>query len=604
MNDIDQMAEWVDDQLGGLEVRRNMAVGLTGDQPTTTMVQIEEPPPFDSPEEAEQHGRELAQQLEEDGAIDADRFDQLMEDFGPYVNNPDVMAGFYMELDPQVTEMLPSLLHQSGADNAEQYLEQFSTGLGTALSTTDNTSSTSDYYSELSDVREHFRQPVDSPGMAWDRLAMLQHGDFPARFVADVARNGVLDQLEGDEWDQIDYRGSMTQKLGLSGDTLALAFGALGNNPSAARIALDEKADISLEEYTNRVYGMEGSRGTGDDIVAGYGQALAAGSGALEDPPDKGHHASNFAFEVIQVLGQHEDTPWGMRDPMGQIGAAYAEELLIGSYSHEHANRESSMDIPEDFELPPGTDPAFLLNPEDVYRFLHGFAHDDTHSQDFDRAVENLYETLPNQAIEADLETTQNGERDPQNLEAVMRMFGTLGGLQHQAQVEVRGSQFDEEEARRKRFAQVRNFLLGEAAGTTRVTGAMWKAMQLVAPNAIDDALGSNPDPREALADKDLRVGVLERYTLAQTMADAGYPTSEEAPADLFDRDPEKILDDPEYAAQVMEDLNEWTENNSEGDPEDHTFPLQDKYNSAWDAIGNGRGDVSDQIADRVDWQE
>jgi hypothetical protein len=603
LNKIDQIAEWIDNQIPGLERRRNLAEGLTGDLPDGTMIQISEPLSFASPEEAEQYGRELAQQLNESDVIDADTFDELMENFGPYVDDPDVMAGFYLELGPETTEILPSLLHSTGSENAPAYLEQFSIGLGTALSTTDNMSSTSDYYSELSDFRQHFREPVDHPGMAWDRLALLQSGDFPGGFVSDVVRNSVLDHFEGDDWDNTDFRGPITPKLGLPEDTLALAFGALGNNPTAARLALDGRSNISLEEYTERVYGLGDTIGTGDQIIEAYGQALASGSGAFEDPPDKGYHASNFAFEVIQVLGQHEDTPWGMREPMGQIAAAYAEELLVGSYAQSMGDRGASMDIPEGFDLPPGTDPAFLLSPEDVYRFLHGFAHDDTYSQDFDLAVAELFETLPSEALQADLETTQNNQRDPQNFEAVMSMFGTLSGLQHQAQLDVRGSDFEDSEARRERFVHVRNFFLGEAVGAGRVTGAAWKATQFFAPNALDNILGGDPDdPRDALAAEDLQMGVLQRYVIAEIMIDAGYPTSEDAPADMLDHDPQKILEDPDYAAEVLEDLTPWLENNSDGDPADHTFPFQDKYNNSWNALGNGRGDISDQIANGVQW--
>lgn len=601
--DLDRIADWVDEQIPGLERRRNLAVAITGDRPETTMVQFEEPLRFDSPEDAEQYGRDLAQQYLEHGTIDAARFDELFAEMEDYVDDPDVMAGFYLELGPQQTEILPSVLHGSGADDAERYLELFSVGLGTALNTTDSTSSSSDYYAELANLRRHFREPADSPGMAWDRLALLQHGDFPSRWLSDVVRNNVLDHFEGDEWDQTDFRGGFTPRLGLSEDTLALAFGALGNNSAAARIALDEQSDISLEEYTNRVYGLSDSLGTGDAIVASYGQALASGSGALDDPPDKGPHASAFAFDVIQVLGQHEDTPWGMREPMGQIAATYAEELLVGSSRHDLYDRDSSMEIPEDFDMPHGLDPNFLLSPEDVYRFLHGFAHDDRYSEDFDRAVGELYETLPSQALEADLETTQNGERDPRNFEAVLQMFGTLGGLQYEAQLDVRGSEFEEDEARRQRFAQVRNFILGEAAGVGRITGAVWKASQLVAPNAVDDLLGGNPEhPRDDIEAQNLQLAVLQRYALAEIMVEAGYPTTEDAPADLFDHDTEKMLDDPEYAAEVMEDLHTWVENNSDGDADDHTFPFQDKYNSGWGMLGNGRGTEADEIASTVEW--
>ncbi|WP_166350930.1 hypothetical protein [Phytoactinopolyspora limicola] len=607
LDDIGRIGEWVDDQVPGLERRRNMAAGLTGDQPTSTMVDFDEPLRFNSPEEAEQYGRELAEMLE-NGTIDAGTFDELFQELEPYVNDPDVMAGFYLELGPEVTEMLPEMLYSSGVDGGARYLELFSIGLGTALNTTNHTSSTSDYYSELSSFRQHFTQPTDNPAMAWSRLALLQHGDFPPRWLADVVRNSVLDHFEGEDWDHTDYRGSMFPKLGLSEDTLALAFSALGNNPSAARIALDEKAGITLEEYTNRVYGLAGSIGTGDDIAAAFGQALAAGSGALDDPPDKGYHASNFAFQVIVALGQHEDTPWGMREPMGQIAAAYAEEFLAGAYAHDAMFRESSMDMPENFTLPPGMDPTFFLSPEDVYRFLHGFAHDDAHSAAFDAAVQELYETLPMQALEADLAATAAGNTDPEYFEVTLRMFGTLAGLQYETQRKVRGDKFDAEKEFRDNFAFGGSAVLTLLPVSPKgILDLGWKVTQVATAGGLNGWADSGTDPRDELEELNYQAGVLHRYMIAEMMIDAGYPYTEDIPPNLLDENgnllpPEVIAEDLSSGGLAQEFIN-WTDSNKDTHPEHpRTRPFDTKFDSGWDAIGNGRGDASDSIANQVEW--
>ncbi|NED97344.1 hypothetical protein G1H11_18770 [Phytoactinopolyspora alkaliphila] len=608
LSSIDTIAEWVDAQLPGLERRRNMAEALTGDRPEGTMVQFDEPIPFDSPEEAEQYGRELAQQLLEDGTIDAGTFDEMFEEMEAYVNDPDVMAGFYLELGPDYAGRLPSLLQATGSDNAERYLELFSIGLGTALNTTDHTSSSSDYYSEFSDFREQWRDAHDDPALSWDRLAMLQHGDFPPRWLSDVVRNAVLEDFEGEDWGEIDFRSGFTPRLGLSEDTLALAFSALGNNPSAARIALDEQGGISIEEYVERVYGIQRSRGTGDAITEAFGQAIASGSGALDDPPDKGSHASSFAFQAIVALGQHEDTPWGMREPMGQIAAAYAEELLVGSYAHDATFRGSSMDMPENFDLPPGMDPNFFLSPEDVYRFLHGFAHDDRYSADFDAAVQDLYETLPAQALEADLAATGAGDLDPENFEAALRMFGTLSGLQYQAQREVRGDEFDEEEAFKANMAFGGSAVLTLLPVSPKgILDLGWKVTQVVTAGSLNEWAASGTDPRDELDALNIQAGVLHRYLIAEMMIDAGYPTTQDIPPDLLDengnlRDPVEISEDLSDGGLAEQFVN-WTDSANEIDP-DHpnTRPFDNKFDSGWDAIGNGRGDVAEQIVNNVDW--
>lgn len=604
LNDIDRIAEWVDDQIPGLERRRNLAVALTGDQPTSTPVSFDEPLDFDSPEEAEQYGRELARQFEGDGAIDEEFFDELMAEFEKYATDPDVMAGFYLELGPENAEMLPEWLYASGAGDAERYLELFSIGLGVALSTDNYTSGTSDYYTEFADFRTHFREGVDDPSMAWGRMALLQYGDFPSRWLADVVRNNVLEDFEGDDWDHTDYRSGVHSRLGLSEDVLALAFSALGNNGSAARIALSEKANISIDEYTERVYGYGGSRGTGDEVVDAFGLTLAAGSGALEDPPDKGHSASEFAFESIVALGDHgEQTPWRMQEHVGTIAAAYAEELLAGSYTIDGQMRDSSMEVPEG--LPPGIDPNFMLNPEDVYQFLYGMGGDDQYSADFDAAMQELYETLPQAAIEADVAAMENGEMDPRHFENILSMFGTVAGLQYHSQRQVRGDMDEADENLRQ------NLAFGGGAVLTmlpvNVDGYLdlgWRITQVAANGVLGDWAGKSDSRVEELDELAAQANLLNDYMIAQMMLDAGYPTSKDLPGSLTD-DNGNLLPPEDIATDetLRNDFYEWTDDNDtvvEG--HDDTTPFDTKFDAGWNYHDAGRGSKAEEIAREVGW--
>lgn len=296
-----------------------------------------------------------------------------------------------------------------------------------------------------------------------------------------------------------------------------------------------------------------------------------------------------------------------MREPMGQIAAAYAEEFLVGAYTHDAYPRDSSMDRPPHFELPPGVDPNFFLSPNDVYRFLNGFAHDDQHSADFDAAVQELYETLPQQALDADLDATEAGDVDPGNFEMALRMFGTLSGLQYEAQRKVRGEEFDEAQALKEKFAfgtgAVLSLLPVNAKGVADVG---WKLTQITTGGALNGWASSGTDPRDELEEMNIQAGVIHRYMVAQMMLDAGYPASD-VPPDLLDEngellDPISISEDLSDGG-LAEQFTEWTDSNNEvSSDHPNARPFDDKYEAGWDAIGNGRGDASDQVVNSVEW--
>ncbi|WP_166354919.1 hypothetical protein [Phytoactinopolyspora limicola] len=618
---LDRIADWIDDQVPGLQRRRNMAEALTGDRPSTTMVGFTEPLPFASPEEAERHGRELARQFLDHETVDAEILAELFEEFPDYVNDPDVMAGFYLELGPEQTEVLPSYIVATGADQGEYYLRMLSEGLGTALSTNNNHSTTSDYYSELAEFRRHFQTPTETPALAWNRMALLQHGDFPPRWLANVVRANVLDHFEGDEWDHTDYRGHLNRTLGLSGDTLALAFSALGNNPSAARIALSERAGIDLEEYAERVYGLGGVIGTGDEILDGFGLALAAGSGALDDPPDKGSAAATFAFGSILALGRFEDTPRPMREHLVSIATAYAEELLAGAFTLDGLARESSMTMPDNFDLPVGLEPLFYLSPEAVYRFLHGFGHGDLkwfddvaegeeNMQDiakpFDDAVQELYESLAQGALDADLEATANGDRDPRNFEKVMNVFGSLAGLQYQAQRSVRGELDRLDEEFRGTVQQVISEGLTLSPTPPGLSSLSWKLMKIGINRHVKSWANDAGGRVDELDMEVYQARLLYDYMVAETMLQAGYPYTEAIPPNLLNddgdglRDPAEVVGDPD----LWTEFYEWTDSNK-ADFEDHPNrpPFDEKFDNSRQYLDASDGNQSERIAGETDWE-
>ncbi|WP_129669791.1 hypothetical protein [Phytoactinopolyspora endophytica] len=597
--DIDRIACWVEDQLPALERRRNMAIGLIGDRPAEMFADLAGGSRFGTPAEAETYGRELADRLINASTVTEALFDELLEEFERYATDPDVMAGFYLRLGPGRAELLANQLTSTGSPRGARHLETFSVGLGTALSATDSMSGTADYYTDLAGFRRHFTQPVDDPRSAWSRMAILQHGDFPPGWLAETVSASVLRHLADDGKHAGAYDHSLhTDQLGLSSDALALAFGSLANNPAAARLALGTRSGQPVSEYVDRVFQLVD--GLAVDPTTAFGQALAAGSGALDEPPDTGRHASSFAFDAIVALGRHEWPPIQMGEPMGRIAAAYAEEILVGSYEHAPGH-VSSMDAPAGFGTPPGTDPRFFLSSEDVYRFLHGFALNDTDSAAFDDAVQSLYRALPPLALEADMAESTT-EQD--HFEQVLRMFGALSGLQHEARLDVRGRAFGERHAAREALASGWAALGLLPLEATRIIDTGWRLIQFGAAGKLN---ASDPDPRDELEAAHRQAATLQRCLVAITMVRNGYPYTEELPPELLD-ERGQLLGTVEISTDLSEgglaeQLIDWAHDNVDRHPE-HTGvrSFDNKFGAGWDAIGNGRNDASTQVVDRTGW--
>lgn len=622
---IERIGEWANEQVPGLQRRQNMADALLGEEPGIPVARFDEPIPFDTPEEAEEYGRRLANDLITDPEFGADTFDRLMEQFQPYVHDPDVMAGFYLELDPNITMRLAEYLHHTGAEDGAAYLRSFSTGLGTALSTDNHTSPTSDYYTELTDLRHAFSAPSETPAQAWNKLALLQHGDFPPRWLSDVVRNNVLSQFEHDLAYTQDYRGRYQPTLGMSGDTLALALSALGNNPSAARIALTEKSSVTLSTYVNSIYHLHGNISTADQIADSLGQALAAGSGALDQPPDNGHHASAFAYEAILALGRpgHPSdsydivpahTPTVMREHIGTIAAAYADELLTGSWTAAGWNGlESSMDEPPDgLVLPPGLDPAFYLSPTDVARFLNNVGPPGAQWAEFDEAVGELFKTLPTEALQADVAAREAGEAYTSHFETINNMFGSLDGLQHQAHRKALGVLDEREQAPRNVLGEL--FLVaaitvptgwGQLVAAGRVGTVVEWLGYYFGFKAIRGWVDGAGGRAEELDESAMSERFLVDYMIAHRMIEAGYPHQEPLPHTLLDsngniRSPIDIAGDP----ALSETFGDWIASNSTSGAGDNIRGdadwFGDKLRRAAYALRAGEDSYAEEIAHEI----
>jgi hypothetical protein len=339
-------------------------------------------------------------------------------------------------------------------------------------------------------------------------------------------------------------------------DNVALMFSALRDNPEAARLAFD---GLDLQNITETAYGAARSLGTGDDIADAFAEAMLAATGTNDE--SRGHHsrdAAEFTLAFIQASGSVENVPDNVQEALGLIAASWAPELVVGSNTQDAGSRESGFGKPANFDEIPGLDPMFYLAPEDVYRFIHGFASDDRYSEPFDESVGELYQSALTEA--AEMTATDPGSA---SWDKTLRIFGQLAGFEYAAQLDVRGDMDAADAQMRALVGQVLTLGLGKVPTPQGVALRLgWKAASYVIKKGISSWVSGDPEQtRVALReDADLQAAFLVNYQLAQSLFEGGYPGMDTAPPELLDGDhlkpPEEIAADTDLIAAYQR----WTD--------------------------------------------
>ena len=520
-----EMASWATDQVPMLQRRLTLAeamepVGATG----YDHVVLSEPIAMTS-SEAGAKGEELAQKIldhnhTDQGYVDLadDTLDELRNVYG---NDPEVLSAFYAKLGPVGSQTMLSMYEASGGTDPD-YVQKVSETFGTAFKDTDPPS-------EFQAIRKAFT--TDNQGensvdpMSWERLAMLQYGDFPSDFVRDVVNANGLDKMN-DTDNNLDWRGDMTPPFGMPSDNRALIFGALKNNPEATRWALDGK---DLDKITKDVYGAADF-----DYELGQNFTAAINGGAGVGTEKMGEHsaeANELAGRFIVASSKVEDVPTSVQEGLGKLAASYAPELLTGAENQDVGERTSGFDKPKGFSDLPGIDPGFYLDQEDTYKFLHGFASDDKYSAPFDEAVNSLYYDAQRDAAK----TIAGGDSD---WNRVQRRFGQLAGLENSAQLDVRGDMDEQDKKNRELVGNIISFGLGKIPTPQGLAAKYaWKLASYGVSKGIAHFEAGDPDAtRVALKeDADLQAAFLHKYQLASALKDADYPGMNDVPKNLMD---------------------------------------------------------------------
>lgn len=611
------IALWMDDQMPGLKRRYSLALGLEHGGDIKHVVQV--PEPVMSSAAAQAQAQALARQLSSITELDGeggDQYHSIAEQLKAHEDDPDFCSAFYAALDPpNLAVSLPSMMAATGSDTAPEDLEIYSKAFGAA--------SRAPYPAPGFDkVKKLYTQPVpkgDYPA-GWDRMAMMQYGDFDSKFLADASRAAVLDQLAEDP-DQ-DFRGTMTdaQQLGLPQDTVAMALGALGNNGPAAFTAFSQMGDPKNPDLQTHLDGLFKYAKWDSDVQTNLGRAVDAGAGVTghtdhqgnwhADPEKHDDYQSTFAFCAMLAAGNNADEidksfDGSAKQDLGRLAASYPQEMLGSGSGLDQNITDSTLGIPSPYTPVVGTNPSFLLSPDDTYRFLKTFAAEDSYSAPYDEAMGNLQHDILVRAATADATAVKNHEQDPGLYNDAVQGFANVQRLEYDSELHVRGGMDAADEANRealKRFLILGSEVVGEPELAYGATLA-WRVGMFTAKEYGGSAYVDQGEPRtEQLEDGNYERIMQSHYLMTSTLLEGGWQHTE-LPDDL--KGPDGKLASYEELAKNnrLEEFDDWINEQRVGVDGKDNGPdsLQQKQSHAGSIYNSAEGD---RVAHEVDGED
>lgn len=532
------VGNWAERQLPTLKRRFDLAAAYERNHPEPGRKMVRIPDNFRSLQEAQRLGRELAGRMNRVNRTDqggAQEIHRIAGELERYQDDPELMAAFYASVNPNWLSTLPSYMTQSGSTTAGGDLKIFSRALGTATS--------AKYLATpgFDKVNQAMLRPSEHPSDAWSRLALMQYGHFPTEYLKTAAKNLALDQFDK-EPDGRDWRGGNgfdATKYGLSDDNLALALNLLGKDGAAARQVLGGMQHGDIKKTYDLFLDYAKGYGTGDQVAAGLGKAVEAGSGVGSEKP--GHHsleASRFAFDALTHLGSKgKDIPWSMKVSMGNLGASYIHELTSGARDDIEQGRSSSMSRPAMWDDVAGINPAFYLSRNDVDNFMRTFAGSRPAIDAFDRGAGQFSDHVLTHAAKTDSGAVRAGQDDPEELEHAAAALGQLAAAEYRAQRDA-GRDMDKQAAAvRGVMKDVFTLGLGEVPIASKAGEYAWKGA-LFGLGKLTGAWAQGNNPNEKRADQEFdNFQLLQQFRITKYLYDAGYPVSSPPPEELLNPD-------------------------------------------------------------------
>jgi hypothetical protein len=548
---------WLDDQLPDLQRRHRLAAAMDKQPRHQRMALLREP--MTSTAKARAEGRALARRFTGNSGGTAQAgaaYHAMAQELAAVGDDPDFCSSFYAALPPVVLNALPADLAYTGSGTAKADLKAFSQAFATAVSTRSPAPG-------FEQAKKAFLQPMPEHGYsswAWNRAALLAHGDFPPAFLATAARVNGLDHLAKNPHDpRQSYQGdrSAATLLGLPEDLVALDLQNLSRNGRAAFDAVAQMGspkDPDLQSHLATLirYGVRNS-----EAATALGAMMDTGAGVrgaydkngdwhvdASYKPDS--YEQTFAYcAILATAGTKEalDLDGVFKSDMGRLAAAYAPEFATaGHQMNGYDAPDSSFGAPGSgtYHELPGLEPAFHLGGADTYRFLKVFAEQDAVTAPFDEAMAALRHQVMLKAAEADRASLLGDARGADGLfDASAKAFGNIARMEFDAMSEVREKMDEQSEAFREHL-KAALILPSEVAGEPewRLAGelvwrtGMWAAKEFALTSAISATAGSSM--ADYTRDKNLELTASQRYYAASILVEAGWPTTP-IPADLRD---------------------------------------------------------------------
>lgn len=614
LTSLNTIATWMDDQVPGLKRRYTLAVGLEHGGDLKTVVQV--PEPVISSAAAQKQAQDLAKQLASVKELDGkggDQYHQIALELAKHQDDPDYCSAFYAALKPpNLAVSMPSLLAATGSKTAPKDLEAFSKALGEATR--------APYPAAGFDkVKALYTTavPKGDYGAGWDRMAMMQYGDFDSTFAAAATRAAVLDQLAKDP--NQDFRGTMTdaQQLGLPQDTVAMALGVLGNNGPAAFTAIAQMGDPKNPDLQGHLDALFKYAKWDSDVQTNLGKAVDAGAGVTghtdaqgnwhADPEKHDDYQSTFAYCAMLAAGNNADEinknfdGWAKQD-MGRLAASYPQELLNSGSGLDQNIKDSMLGVPVDFSPVVGTNPSFLLSGADTYKFMKTFAGDDSYTAPYDEVMGGLQHDILVKAAHQDATAVNSGKQDPNSYNLAAQAFGNIGRQEYNAEKKIRGDMDASDEANRealKRFVILGSEVVGEPELGYGATLA-WRVGMFTAKEYGGSAYVDQGEPRtEQLEDKNYERIMQTHYTMTSTLLEGGWTPTTALPDDL--KGPDGKLKPFEELAKdnQLDSFDDWV-NEQRGDAQ-HPDSLQQKQSFTTSMMDSSE---ADNVARDVDGGE
>jgi hypothetical protein len=512
LDPIGEIEHWIDERLPDLRRRSKIAhdtAKLPDWSPGTTggLVAYEEQHVLPAAE-ARRLGTDLAAKYQEMASTSwyplsrNDGFREIVTALAAHVDDPEYTAAFFAALGTQGTRELPMVLRQNLAPPGEglvapprpddELLRTVSLAFATAVSA-------GSYVPGFSKVKDGLGKPSSDSDQASTGL-LLSAGRFPTEWLAQIA---------------------VANGLGTPRKVSSGLLYALGNNPAAARLALNTVTgndQVKLKKYLEDLTVHTATPGMLAGEPDAFGRMLAAASGAYDEKDGKhSKDAAFFAFTVMTTMGKL-NAGQAARIHLAEIAGSYATEITEGANLGD-ANHLLPSAFGDVKSRIPRLNSKFRLSPEDTYRFIKTFSDSLDNKVPFQAGMDILATGLIGQGVQ-DMVKSKN----PTRMDDVFAALGNVSGFQLAAQEKLGKDKDDAAETSSK----VTSWLIGTGMNIAGLVPPIesisltWTVLS-TAESTVDTFKQDDQTEVEKIRTTDGLETLGRQLAIAQSLMDAGF---------------------------------------------------------------------------------